>query len=162
MTKPKFQMINMHKSVASKQNESFSCFSLWREHPSSKVSYFNRRSVIITPLKTKESRSQPIVLCPFFTHLLFIITFWRTIWILIYRKKSVWKLQRPYWDGRSMLVIADKRAVSLHVKSLNHYAFTPATDGRYHNGTNSNSETYRVLRTCHLLSVTISLSLLAW
>ena len=33
----------------------------------SKVSYFNRRSVIIILLKTKESRSQPVVLRPFFT-----------------------------------------------------------------------------------------------
>ena len=35
--------------------------------PSSKVSYFNRRSVIIILLKTKESKSQPVVLRPFFT-----------------------------------------------------------------------------------------------
>ena len=35
--------------------------------PSSKVSYFNRRSVKMIHLKTKESRSQPIVLRPFFT-----------------------------------------------------------------------------------------------
>ena len=35
--------------------------------PSSKVSYFNRRSVIIILLKKKESKSQPVVLRPFFT-----------------------------------------------------------------------------------------------
>ena len=66
MTKQKFLMIKIKASRRNRMSHLVASAS-GGNIPSSKVSYFNRRSVIIILLKTKESKSQPVVLRPFFT-----------------------------------------------------------------------------------------------
>ena len=65
MTKQMFLMINNKALRLNRMSHSVASAS-GGNIPSSKVSYFNRRSVIIILLKAKESKSQPVVLSSIF------------------------------------------------------------------------------------------------
>ena len=66
MTKQMFLMINRKASGLNRMSHSVTS-APGGKIPSSKVSYFNRRSVKIILLKAKESKSQPVVLSSIFT-----------------------------------------------------------------------------------------------